>query len=210
MKFVMVGASSCGKTSIIKRFKDDVFYEFSESTIGALYLQNTVEVDGQTMAFELWDTAGQETYKSLTPLYLRNFRVAIITFDVTSKQSLEEAKYWIKEILLTPESKRSDTLIALCGNMVDKSGFREVPPQRTLAKQYGLLYYETSAKTGQGVREMFTTLYEKCPKSERSNSEEDDEDEWRDRNFISGHDMQVAGRRVAPATRRSWCSGCKS
>lgn len=193
MKFVLVGASSAGKTSLILRCKNDVFYEYTDPTIGALYLKNTIKVDGRELNFELWDTAGQEAFRSLTPLYLRNFRVAIIVFDVTSRQSLEEAKYWIKEILKTPESKRSDTLVALCGNKIDMAGERQVEPQKELADQYNILYYETSAKTGKGVRDMFIELNLKLPET----SEEDQEDQDT-KKFTPTIDQK-------PRFRFSWC-----
>lgn len=166
MKFVLIGESTSGKTSLIQRFNRNEFSDHTESTIGALYIKKSIESPSthKTLNFQLFDTAGQEAYHSLVPLYLRNFRVAIIVFDVTSMSSLEKAKYWIRELMQRPEVdglKEGKVSIALCGNKIDVVGQRVIGPQHELAKRHGFQYFETSAKTGKGVRDMFIELHER-------------------------------------------------
>ena len=97
-KLVLLGESSVGKSSLVLRFVKNSFSEHQESTIGgrhfvyllchslvAAFLTQTLQVDGDTMKFEIWDTAGQERYNSLAPMYYRGAHAALVVYDVTKK-----------------------------------------------------------------------------------------------------------------------------
>lgn len=83
-KIVLLGDSNVGKSSIVLRVCKDEYKEFQENTIGAAFMTKTLEIDRNTIKFEIWDTAGQERYHSLTPMYYRGCNGALIVFDITS------------------------------------------------------------------------------------------------------------------------------
>ena len=121
-KLVLLGESSVGKSSIALRFVKDQFEDFRESTIGAAFLTQTVRRDeNTTVKLEIWDTAGQERYKSLAPMYYRNAHCAIVVYDITQEESLENAKGWIRELQRHADS---NIVIALVGNKLDLADTR--------------------------------------------------------------------------------------
>jgi Ras-related protein Rab-5C len=162
-KLVLLGESAVGKSSIVHRFVKDSFDDFRESTIGAAFLTQTIQLDDNTtIKFEIWDTAGQERYKSLAPMYYRNANAAIVVYDITHEASLERAKSWIKEL---QRQANQDIVIALAGNKVDLEAERKVSKDtaQAFANEEGLLFFEVSAKTGEGVKNIFQSIAEKLP-----------------------------------------------
>jgi Ras-related protein Rab-5C len=148
---------------LVNRFAKDQFDEFRESTIGAAFLTQTVQVDSNTtVKFEIWDTAGQERYKSLAPMYYRNANCAVVVYDITQSTSLTRAKAWVKEL---QHQANENIIIALAGNKLDLEASREVDTAiaEAYAKEAGLLFFETSAKTGENVIELFTAIAKKLP-----------------------------------------------
>ncbi|EFY86674.1 Rab5-like protein ypt5 [Metarhizium acridum CQMa 102] len=155
---VSLGESAVGK---------DQFDSFRESTIGAAFLTQTISLDeNTTVKFEIWDTAGQERYKSLAPMYYRNANCAVIVYDITQSTSLDKAKAWVKEL---QRQAKEDIIIALAGNKLDL--VTEQPDKRAIptadaaayAREANLLFFETSAKTAENVRELFTAIAKELP-----------------------------------------------
>ena len=101
-KVVLLGESGVGKTCIIARFINNTFEENLISTTGASYAGKTMtfdEYEGKSIKFEIWDTAGQEKYRSLTKISYKDAGAAILVYDITRKESFEEIqKYWINQI----------------------------------------------------------------------------------------------------------------
>ncbi|KAF9245678.1 GTP-binding protein RAB5 [Melanogaster broomeanus] len=164
-KLVLLGESAVGKSSLVLRFVKDQFDDYRESTIGAAFLTQTVTLDDQTtVKFEIWDTAGQERYKSLAPMYYRNANCAVVVYDITQAASLEKARTWIREL-----QRQADPsiVIALCGNKADLAARRQVTQEeaKKYAEEEGLMWSETSAKTGEGVVDIFTAIAKKLPLS---------------------------------------------
>ncbi|KAI9171687.1 mitochondrion protein [Paramyrothecium foliicola] len=166
-KLVLLGESAVGKSSIVLRFVKDQFDSFRESTIGAAFLTQTISLDeNTTVKFEIWDTAGQERYKSLAPMYYRNANCAVVVYDITQAASLDKAKSWVKEL---QRQANENIIIALAGNKLDL--VTEQPDKRAIptadaeayAKEAGLLFFETSAKTAENVPELFTAIAKKLP-----------------------------------------------
>lgn len=162
-KLVLLGESAVGKSSIVHRFVKDSFDDFRESTIGAAFLTQTIQLDeNTTIKFEIWDTAGQERYKSLAPMYYRNANAALVVYDITQEASLERAKSWIKEL---QRQASQDIVIALAGNKLDLESERKVSTESAelLAREEGLLFFEVSAKTGEGIKDIFKEIAKKLP-----------------------------------------------
>ena len=154
-KIVMLGGASTGKTSIVTRFSQDKFTGASESTVGAAFITKTIEVDGKQVKLDIWDTGGSEKYRSLAPMYYREARAAIITFDVTKPETLDEAREWLDELR---EHGLQDVLIIGAANKVDLTMERKIMPQEVEEFRFSngiekLL--ETSAKTGANIQNLF-------------------------------------------------------
>lgn len=162
-KLVLLGESAVGKSSVVYRFIKETFEEFRESTIGAAFLTQSVRVtnahgENVTVKFEIWDTAGQERYRSLAPMYYRNAQCAVVVYDITRESSLAKAKHWVGELRKQNNSQTNGKMvIALVGNKTDMEAERQVDKNEAFeySREEGLLFFEVSAKTGQGVREVF-------------------------------------------------------
>ena len=101
-KVVLLGESGVGKTCIIARFINNTFEENLISTTGASYAGKTMTFDefgGKSIKFEIWDTAGQEKYRSLTKIFYKDAGAAILVYDITRQDSFDEIKkYWLQQI----------------------------------------------------------------------------------------------------------------
>ncbi|KAF8471680.1 ras family-domain-containing protein [Kalaharituber pfeilii] len=169
-KLVLLGESAVGKSSLVLRFVKDQFDDYRESTIGAAFLTQTITLDETTtVKFEIWDTAGQERYKSLAPMYYRNANCAVVVYDITAPTSLDKAKAWVKEL---QRQANENIVIALAGNKLDLATDTPTSPSRraietadaeAYAREAGLLFFETSAKTAENVKELFTAIAQKLP-----------------------------------------------
>ncbi|XP_063933191.1 ras-related protein Rab-5A-like isoform X2 [Zophobas morio] len=174
-KLVLLGESAVGKSSLVSRFVKGDFNEYQESTIGAAFLTQTVRFNDYTVKFEIWDTAGQERYHSLAPMYYRNSPCAIVVYDETYTR----AKAWIKELQCQGSA---DIIIALAGNKSDVSEHIVDPEEKSrcvaflmeimymisayYANEHGIIFMETSAKTGSKVNELFLEIARRLPKNE--------------------------------------------
>ncbi|CAD6585089.1 MAG: GTP-binding protein of the rab/ypt [Tremellales sp. Tagirdzhanova-0007] len=185
-KLVLLGESAVGKSSLVR----NEYSDFRESTIGeihsafknngpltlpslspahqaqpAAFLTQTVTLNESTaIKYEIWDTAGQERYKSLAPIYFRNSNAAVIVYDITQppETSFERAKSWVREL-----QRQADPsiVIMLVGNKLDLESSRKTSRETgaRFAEEEGLLFTEASAKTGEGVQELFMEIAGKLP-----------------------------------------------
>ncbi|KAH0788486.1 GTPase Ryh1 [Histomonas meleagridis] len=155
-KFIIIGDINVGKTSLANRFVDNKFTN-TVPTISDHSLSRTIIHQNNKVKISIWDTAGQESFRSVTVSYYRGVDVAIITFSFDDHKSLENVQYWYDSIV----AQSHDAIICICGNKKD------IPPDKRkvkseegieLAKRLGAEYCETSARTCEGVDEMFRKL----------------------------------------------------
>ena len=123
----------------------------------AAFFTSQMQLDDDTIKFEIWDTAGQERYQSLAPMYYRNAKAAIVVYDITDFASFDRAKKWVDELVSSASLK---VVIALCGNKADLEEDRKVPTDtaKSYAASQNLIFFETSAKTRQNVTEVFEAI----------------------------------------------------
>ena len=160
IKICLLGDVSVGKTSIASRFCKNSFNENYINTIGGAYQQqNIILNNGVKIKMHIWDTSGQDRFRSMTNLYYRDAQVAILTYDVTNMQSLESLTYWLKE--LKDKVDQENMILCLAGNKNDVDAKEKNVPTikgKEFAEQNNMIFFETSAKTGVGVKELFQTI----------------------------------------------------
>ncbi|KAF2463301.1 ras-domain-containing protein [Lindgomyces ingoldianus] len=192
VKLVLLGEAAVGKSSLVMRFVNNDFQENKEPTIGAAFLTQKCNLPTRTIKFEIWDTAGQERFASLAPMYYRNAQAALVVYDITKPSSLIKAQHWVAEL---QRQASPGIVIALVGNKYDlaspSSGdsaedadaapaaegenpeeeegadARRVPTKtaKAYADEESLLFFETSAKTGMNVAEVFTAIANAIPET---------------------------------------------
>ncbi|NWU92841.1 RAB17 protein, partial [Upupa epops] len=159
-KVVLLGSTSVGKSSLAYRYVKNDFKE-SLPTVGCSFLTQTLNLQVATMKFEIWDTAGQEKYHSISHLYYRGAQAALLVYDVTNKETFTRAKLWLRD--LEKEFLPDEIIIALVGNKADLAAEREISTEEgeEFARTEGLLFMETSAKSNYQVNDIFMTIAQK-------------------------------------------------
>ena len=168
VKIVLLGDAGVGKSSLVLRFVTNSFDKYSESTIGASFMSKLIMVDGNPIKYQIWDTAGQEKYHSLAPMYYRGAAAAIIVYDITRAASFQTLKNWVRELQqLGPEN----IVIAICGTKSDLEDKREVSTAeaRAYADEIGALFLETSAKLNKNVQDLFVDISRRLPQPQEVN-----------------------------------------
>lgn len=162
-KVVIIGDSNTGKTCLTDRFTENKFYNTHDSTLGVDYRTRTVPVHNSlgkrdNIKLQIWDTAGQETFKSITRLYYRNMTVAIITYDITNRESFNNCKMWLNE--LRENGDTIATRVVLIGTKTDLEYKRKITFEEgtDFAKSNNTLFYEVSSKLNKNVKEAFTSI----------------------------------------------------
>ena len=177
-KVVLVGESGVGNTSIITQFIDQTFQEDIQSTTGGTFSTKSVVCDGgKVLKFEIWDTAGQEKYRSLTTMFYKDANAAVMVYDVTRKESFEELKnYWSGQIR---DSSPENIILAIAGNKSDLIEHEVVDEgeARDFAKELGAIFVSTSAKNSEGINNLFEEIAKKYTGSSKITIKEDFEDE---------------------------------
>ena len=160
-KVVLLGASGVGKSSIALRYVRNTFFEYNESTIGAAFLSMPVSYEGREISLDIWDTAGQERYSSLAPMYYRGASTAIIVYDITSVETLNQAKRWIREV----RSSIDNCPIVLVGNKLDLETLRKVTTQSVAeyTLDQDIDHIESSAKSSNGIQDIFKKVITRLP-----------------------------------------------
>ncbi|OHT11687.1 small GTP-binding protein [Tritrichomonas foetus] len=150
LKIVVVGDSGVGKTCLLFRFVRDQWEGETQPTLGVEFLTKVVPTEEHRIQLQLWDTAGQELFRSVTRGYYRGAAGALIVFDLTSKDSFNSVDRWYQDL---KEVARSDVITVLIGNKLDLDSKRAVSQEeaQAFADARGMQYFETSAKTGDNV-----------------------------------------------------------
>ena len=157
-KVVLVGESGVGKTCIIERFCENKFSPTPLSTIGAANATAVIYYEERALTLDIWDTAGQELYRSLNKIFYKNAKIAVLVYDITKRSTFEEVKnYWYEQI---KKVNGDDIIIGIAGNKSDLFNKEEVSEKegKEFAAQNGCTFFLTSAFQGTGIKELFREL----------------------------------------------------
>ena len=154
VKVVLLGDSGVGKTSIVTRYTTGIVQTSVKPTVGAAFVTKELTVDGRPCELLIWDTAGQEVYRGLAPMYYRSAGIAIIVYDVIRRQTYQSVSYWIKELKANVDK---NTVLVVCANKIDREEEHSPDPDvaAKFAQENGALFIETSAVSGIGIDRLF-------------------------------------------------------
>ena len=211
VKVVLLGDSGVGKSSLALRFSSNKFRPYSETTIGASFMSKTVDliledddndderpgqqqlqqakrVSTRRVEFKIWDTAGQEKYHSLAPMYYRGAGAAILVYDLCHRRSFVTLQKWVDEI---QEKGPPEIVLVVCGNKSDLAAHRQVQMDEGLAfaHKVNAFYIEVSARDDKNVYDVFAEV------ARRVNIEDDTDEIQR------AEDGRMAEVNLGPSTR---------
>jgi small GTP-binding protein len=163
LKVVLVGDAKVGKTSILLRLSTGSFRASLPPTVGVAFQNHLMVSSTGSSLLHIWDTAGQEQYRSLAPMFFRSADVAVLVFDLTERDSFSNLDQWVTELTTNgpPNMK-----VVLAGNKCDKAHdviIERVDADRFRADHSLAAYFETSAKDGSGIAELFGFVADLTP-----------------------------------------------
>ena len=157
-KVLLLGNSSVGKTCILIRFSEDTFNDNYEVTIGLNYRIKTITLDNTPIKMQIWDTSGEEKFKAIAKNFYRGAHGVLLIYDICQKSSFLDVKGWIEQIIENTDN--DDIVMILCGNKSDMEKERVISKEEgeNLAKNYGIPFFECSAKNNINIDEIFNTM----------------------------------------------------
>eukprot|EP00829_Urostomides_striatus_P019725 TRINITY_DN7812_c0_g1_i1.p1 TRINITY_DN7812_c0_g1~~TRINITY_DN7812_c0_g1_i1.p1 ORF type:complete len:209 (-),score=74.51 TRINITY_DN7812_c0_g1_i1:23-649(-) len=157
-KAILIGDAGVGKSCILYRAVKNEFKETYEVTIGAEFCSLILRINGKTLKLQTWDTAGQENFRSMIRVFYKGTHAAFLVYDITNKETFDKLDDWLEDV---KENALPEVKLVLVGNQKDNESKREVTTEA--AKQWAeknqfTFCKETSAKTGEGIHEMFIEI----------------------------------------------------
>lgn len=158
-RVVLIGNAYVGKTALIMKYVNRTIQQQYEETVGAAFHTYQTKFEDKQYTIQVWDTAGQEKYRSLGPVYYRNTIAAILVFDITDRQSFQDLSGWIENFRSVAGSK---PLIFIVGNKADLESNHKVDETeiQQFAEEHGYPYFITSALSGLNVDFLFQSVSE--------------------------------------------------
>ena len=161
IQLIMIGESGVGKTSLIKRYTNNIFNSSHLETIGIEFYNKEERINDQIIQIKIWDTAGQEIFHSLTKNFYRKADGIIIVYDITNLDSFEKIQDWVKSVYDNTDSYKEIQMI-IVGNKIDLEEKREVSKEEgmKIGKYFEIDFFEASAKNAEGVRNFMIKIIE--------------------------------------------------
>ena len=153
-KLIFLGDQSVGKSCILNRFLNDTFIEDYQATIGLDFQSKNVQIDNQDIHLLLYDTAGQEKFRSLIPMYTRDANIILLVYDISNRDSFTNLSQWLKDLT---NVNMEEVILCIVGNKIDLSDKRAVNTEegKKFAEEHDFIFQEISAKTGEGFSDLF-------------------------------------------------------
>ena len=173
-KLIIVGDSFVGKTNIMSQYIRKEFSLNTKSTVGVEFGAKIIKIENKMIKAQIWDTAGEERYRSVTNAYYKGAKGAFVVYDITNKLSFESVEKWIQDLKIN--SDHNITLL-LIGNKKDLEDKREVSKEdgEEKAKTFGLGFIETSACTGENIDKAFETMLKEVFNKNFTNNNSEEE-----------------------------------
>ena len=159
IKIVLVGESGVGKTNLIRVVNGESFQEEIQSTISSSYYEKDIIINNKQYTYTLWDTAGQEAYRSLNKMFLKKSKIVIVVFALNDKKSFNEVDFWVNNA--KEELKEGKYIMALVGNKSDLFDEQEVPDDDVKKKADELkidFKLTSAAEDAVGIKQFFEKL----------------------------------------------------
>merc|ERR1712072_1317042 len=152
-KYIIIGDTGVGKSCLLLQFTDRRFQPVHDLTIGVEFGARMINIEGKQIKLQIWDTAGQEAFRSITRSYYRGASGALLVYDISRRDTFAHLTRWLEE---ARQNANANMVIMLIGNKCDME-HREVSFEEgaEFAREHGLIFRETSAKTAQNVEEAF-------------------------------------------------------
>ena len=153
-KLIVIGDENVGKTSILNRFKNNQFNPEYEPTVGLDFQSIPILIDNQSVTLLLYDTAGQEKFRSLIPLYTNEANIILLIYDISNKESFDNVGKWYDSL---NNINKEEVVFALVGNKSDLDFNRKVTKEEaeSYANEHHYVFQEVSAMSGEGIQEIF-------------------------------------------------------
>eukprot|EP00300_Choanocystis_sp_HF-7_P034209 c46805_g1_i1.p1 GENE.c46805_g1_i1~~c46805_g1_i1.p1 ORF type:complete len:225 (+),score=63.04 c46805_g1_i1:49-675(+) len=153
-KYIIIGDTGVGKSCLLLQFTDKRFQTVHDLTIGVEFGARMVNIQSNQIKLQIWDTAGQESFRSITRSYYRGAAGALLVYDITRRETFNHLTTWLDD---ARQHSNSNMIIMLIGNKCDLEQRRAVQYEEgeQFAKENGLIFMETSAKTAHNVEEAF-------------------------------------------------------
>ena len=174
VKVIIIGDSGVGKTNIMSKFLKNKFMEESKATVGVEFGSKLFDLNGHKIKAQIWDTAGQEKYKSITGAYFKGSKGALVVYDITQKSTYESLEKWVNDLKSAGDPKIT---IILIGNKSDLEENRQVSKEQgeEKAKSFGCAFLETSALSGDNIGKAFNMMVKEIFEKFSNDSAEDSE-----------------------------------
>lgn len=159
-KVIIIGSSAVGKTSILSRYIDKQFSRDHKSTLGCISKVKTIDLNSQTaIKMNLWDTSGDERYKSVMKSFYQGADAVILVYDITNEASFDDLSFWMEDL---ENTCKKGYITHLVGNKTDLENIRVISTEKgkNFAKDKGFSFSEVSAKNGNNINFLFETLAE--------------------------------------------------
>ncbi len=168
-KYIIIGDTGVGKSCLLLQFTDKRFQPVHDLTIGVEFGSRMVNVNNDIVKLQIWDTAGQESFRSITRSYYRGAAGALLVYDVTRRETFTHLNHWLQE---ARHNSSSNMVFMLVGNKCDMDHRRKVSAEEgaRFAAENNMIFIETSAKTAEGVEQAFIRTAEAIHKNIQMNA----------------------------------------
>ncbi len=156
-KIILIGDPSVGKTSTIRRYSDNKFDQSYLPTIGADFNLKVVDMENLEIILTIWDIGGHDRFSMIRNFYYQGAHGGLIIFDLTRKQTFDNVKNWYNDLIKGAKSKIPAIIIANKADMEEDVKITDAEIE-SLAKEMGVKWFKTSAKTGENINEAFTKI----------------------------------------------------
>ncbi|XP_054162474.1 uncharacterized protein LOC128960425 [Oppia nitens] len=204
-KILILGDSNVGKTCIVHRFCDENFIDGYISTIGIDFKQKLINLDDIPIKLQIWDSAGQERFRTLTTAYYRGAMGIILMYDVTNIDSFKHIPYWFHNI---EENASPDVVKILVANKSDAQQLRVVDHESglQLAQQYSVPFFECSCKSNINIHQIFHDITQLIHKQYEQQSEKFD--------YFGQHFENTINNKMLENNYENWtksrCNSCQT